>query len=57
VLETKNLNIVITDEADGKLQKVMDEKRFKNRADAVDWIIAEAFRIVFRKAAEQGVER
>jgi hypothetical protein len=51
----KNLNVVITDEADGKLQKIMDEKRFKNRADAVDWIIAQALRIVFPELAEQVV--
>ncbi len=53
----KNLNIVITDDTDGKLQKIMDEKRFKNRADALDWIIAEAFRIVFPESTEQEVGR
>jgi hypothetical protein len=53
----KNLNIVITDEGNEKLQKIMDEKRFKNRADAVDWIIAEAFRIVFPESAEQEAGR
>ena len=43
----KNLNVVITEESDKKLEKIMTEKRHKNRADAVDWIIAEAFKIVF----------
>jgi hypothetical protein len=43
----KNLNVVITEESDKKLDKIMAEKRFKNRADALDWIIPEAFKIVF----------
>lgn len=37
----KNLNVTITDEADSKLDEIMASKRFKNRADAVDWIIRE----------------
>ena len=37
----KNLNVTITDEADEKLDKIMASKRFKNRADAVDWLIRE----------------
>jgi hypothetical protein len=45
----KNLNVVITEETDTKLEKVMTEKRFKNRADAVDWIINEVFGLVFGK--------
>lgn len=51
----KNLNVVITEESDKKLEKIMAEKRFKNRADAIDWIIPEAFRIVFPESAEQRV--
>jgi hypothetical protein len=51
----KNLNIVITDDADIKLEKIMVEKRFKNRADALDWIIHAAFELVFPNAAEQEV--
>lgn len=49
----KNLNVVITEDSDQKLEKIMVEKRFKNRANAVDWIIAEAFHIVFPEAVEQ----
>jgi Arc/MetJ-type ribon-helix-helix transcriptional regulator len=45
----KNLNVVITEEADAKLEKVMVEKRFKNRADAVNWIIDAVFALVFGK--------
>jgi hypothetical protein len=30
----------------------MEEKRFKNRADALDWIIHAAFELVFGKVAE-----
>jgi hypothetical protein len=53
----KNLNVVITEESDQKLEKIMAEKRFKNRADALDWIIPEAFRIVFPEAAEEEAGR
>jgi hypothetical protein len=48
----KNLNVVITDDSDTKLEKIMDEKRFKNRADALDWIIQTAHDFVFGKGAE-----
>jgi hypothetical protein len=53
----KNLNVVITEESDKKLEKIMAEKRFRNRADALDWIIPEAFKIVFPEAAEEEAGR
>lgn len=37
----KNLNVTITDDADEKLSEILANKRFKNRADAVDWLIKE----------------
>lgn len=45
----KNLNVTVTEEVDAKLEKVMEEKHFKNRADAIDWIINEVFELVFKK--------
>ena len=47
----KNLNVTITDDADGKLDQIMVDKRFKNRADAVDWIIKEVFKQMQEKEA------
>ena len=40
----KNLNVTITDDADRELDKIMEIKHFKNRADAVDWLIREVFK-------------
>jgi len=45
----KNLNVTITEEADTKLDRIMVEKRLKNRPDAVDFIINAAFDVVFPK--------
>lgn len=47
---TKNLGVAITDDADGKLDRIMEEKKFKNRADAVEWLIQEIFSQLFKKA-------
>jgi metal-responsive CopG/Arc/MetJ family transcriptional regulator len=35
----KNLNITISNENDQKLDVIMQKKQFKNRADAVAWLI------------------
>ena len=35
----KNLNVTITDDADGKLSEILADKHFKNRADTVEWLI------------------
>jgi hypothetical protein len=48
----KNLNVTITEESDAKLEQIMAEKRLKNRPDAVDWIIAAAFEVVFGKGGD-----
>ena len=45
----KNLNVTITEESDVKIEKIMAEKQLKNRPDALDWIIAAAFDVVFGK--------
>lgn len=45
----RNLNVTITEESDVKLEKIMAQKQLKNRPDAVDWIIATAFDVVFGK--------
>jgi len=37
----KNLNVAIPDTTDKKLDAIMERKKFKNRADCVDWIINE----------------
>lgn len=42
----KHLNTVISDDAGQKLEAIMNEKRFKNRADTVDWIINEVFKLL-----------
>jgi metal-responsive CopG/Arc/MetJ family transcriptional regulator len=47
-LETKNVGVAITDETDGKLDKIMEAKKFKNRADAVEWLIQETFKLLFK---------
>lgn len=39
----KNLNVGITDEADQKLDAIMEKKRFRNRGDAVEYLINFAF--------------
>lgn len=46
---TKNLGVAVTDDADGRLQKIMEARKFKNRADAVEWLIQEAFKLMFDK--------
>lgn len=51
----KNLNITITEEAHEKLKKLIIEKGFKNRADAVDWIIQITFDLVFGKRGAQNI--
>lgn len=35
----KNLNVGITDETDARLEKILRAKGFKNRLDAVEWLI------------------
>jgi len=45
---TKNLGVAITDDADGKLDKIMELKKFKNRADAAEWLIQETFKQLFK---------
>lgn len=49
----KNLNVVISDEADQKLQKIIAEKDFENRATAIDWVIKAVFDLVFDKGVEK----
>ena len=39
----KNLNVAIPDAVDLKLDDIMEKKHFKNRADAVAWLIEEVF--------------
>ena len=43
----KNLNVTISEEADNLLDRIMAQKAFKNRADAVDWIIKTIFEKLF----------
>jgi len=43
----KNLNIAIPDPVDLKLDGIMQKKRFKNRADAIAWLIEEGFKQLF----------
>jgi hypothetical protein len=35
----KNLNVGITDETDERLDKIIRAKGFRNRLDAVEWLI------------------
>jgi metal-responsive CopG/Arc/MetJ family transcriptional regulator len=44
----KNLNVAIPDTVDVKLDKIMTEKEFKNRADAVAWLIETVFAELFK---------
>ena len=46
---TKNLGVAITDGADGKLDRIMEAKKFKNRSDAVEWLIQETFKLLFKE--------
>lgn len=48
----KNINIAITDSVDAKLDEIMQKKEFKNRADAIAWLIEQGFDIVTREAAQ-----
>jgi len=45
------VNITITDSVDDKLDKIMQKKEFKNRADAVAWLIEQGFEIITKEAA------
>ena len=45
---TKNLGVAITDDADEKLDHIMELKKFKNRADAIEWLIQDIFRQLFK---------
>ncbi len=45
----KNLNVAITDQTDERLDKIIRVKGFRNRADAVDWIIQEIFKITVKE--------
>lgn len=47
---TKNLGVAITDDADSKLDSIMEKKHFKNRADAIEWLIQDIFRQLFKEA-------
>ena len=46
----KNMGVAITDDADVKLERIMELKKFKNRVDAVEWLIQEIFRQLFTEA-------
>ena len=39
----KNLNVAIPDPVDVKLDEIMEKKHFKNRADAVAWLIEQVY--------------
>jgi len=39
----KNLNVAIPDPVDAKLDEIMERKHFKNRADAVAWLIEQVY--------------
>lgn len=45
----KNLNVTITDGADSKVNDIMREKGFKNRADCVEWLIERSHEELFRE--------
>lgn len=45
----KNINIAITDPVDAKLDEIMHKKDFKNRADAIAWLIEEGFSQLFKE--------
>jgi metal-responsive CopG/Arc/MetJ family transcriptional regulator len=40
----KNLSIAISDDADQKLDQIMQAKHFKNRADAIEYLIQTVFK-------------
>jgi len=46
----KNMGVAITDDADGKLDRIMELKKFKNRADAIEWLIQDIFCQLFKEA-------
>jgi hypothetical protein len=53
----KNLNVTVTDDADEKLNEIMRSKRFKNRADGVDWIIKEVYKqLQIKKSKAQAIK-
>jgi len=49
---TKNLGVAITDDADTKLDVIMEKKHFKNRADAVEWLIQEVFKQLSKQLSD-----
>jgi len=40
----KNLNVAIPDAVDQQLDWIMAQKQFRNRSDAIEWIIREVFK-------------
>lgn len=46
----KNVNVAIPDLVDVKLDRIMAEKHFKNRADCVEWLIEFVFSELFKEA-------
>jgi metal-responsive CopG/Arc/MetJ family transcriptional regulator len=47
---TKNLGVAISDEVDEMLNAVIDKYKFKNRADAIEFLIKQGFKQVEAKA-------
>ena len=43
---TKNLGVAISDEVDEMLNAIIDKYKFKNRADAIEFLIKEGFKQV-----------
>jgi len=50
---TKNLGVAISDDADQKLSEIITVKRFKNRADAIEWLIQEGFKQLIEAKAQE----
>ena len=50
----KNLGVAITDEIDLKLDEIMRIKNFKNRADAVEWLIQTGFEKLIKEKVKEG---
>ena len=43
---TKNLGVAISDEVDDMLNVIIEKYKFKNRADAIEFLIKEGFKRV-----------
>ena len=46
------MGVAITDDADTKLDAIMEKRHFKNRADAVEWLIQETFKQLFKEGTD-----